>query len=217
MDYVDHERKHKPCPFEDCGSSDAFAYNTHKMTGFCFACDRGYPHRGMRLTEWAKDDYPLQEREGYSSMTVAPTELLTAETRPYRGVREDTMNFYGVQTLVGQDGEAKKQAYIYPSGGRKIRSMPKAFHTEVGFRGDELFGMDKFNAGSSRVVVITEGEVDTLSSFQMLEKKYPVVSLPSASPSKKLWQGEAKEWLDSFEKIILSVDNDDAGNGEGLD
>ena len=68
------------------------------------------------------------------SVAPTPTELLTAETRPYRGIREDTMNFFGVQTLVGQDGEAKKQAYIYPSGGRKIRSMPKAFHTEAGFR-----------------------------------------------------------------------------------
>ncbi len=211
----EYEIPHQPCPFEDCGSSDAFSYNTEKMTGFCFACDRGYPRSGMELTEWARDTYPLQEKEGYTTMAVAPTptELLTAETREFRGVTVKTMDFYGVQTLVGQDGEAKKQAYIYPSGGRKIRSMPKAFHTEAGFRGDELFGMDKFNAGSARIVVITEGEVDALSSYQMLGQKYPVVSLPSASPSKKLWQGEAKDWLDSFEKIILSVDNDDAGNG----
>jgi twinkle protein len=184
------------------------------MTGFCFACETGYPVKGMRLTEWARDEYPLQER-GETNMAVVTktTELLTAETRAFRGVREDTMNFYGVQTFVGKDGSPKQQAYIYPSGGRKIRSMPKAFHTEAGFRSDELFGMDKFNAGSSRVVVVTEGEVDALSSFQMLDKKYPVVSLPSASPNKKLWQGEAKAWLESFDKIILSVDTDDAGNG----
>ena len=210
----DHERTHQPCPFEDCGSSDAFAYNTQKQMGKCFACDRSYPSRGMRLTEWALDEYPLEEREMDNMNTVVQqTELLTAKVQPYRGVREDTMNFYGVQTLVDKQGEAKKQAYIYPSGGRKIRTLPKAFHTEAGFRGDELFGMDKFNAGSSRVVVLTEGEVDALSAYQMLEKKYPVVSLPSASPSKKLWQADAKDWLDSFEKIILSVDNDDAGNG----
>ena len=222
----DSEVVHQPCPFEDCGSSDAFAYNTDKMTGNCFACDRGYPHKGMKLTEWARDEYPLQDKERFNTMTeltvrhpnglsIAPvtTELLTAETRAYRGILEGTMEFFGVQSLVNQEGEIKKQAYIYPSGGRKIRSMPKAFHTEAGFRGDELFGMDKFNAGSSRMVVITEGEVDAMSSFQMLEKKYPVVSLPSASPNKKLWQGDAKVWLDSFDKIILSVDTDDAGNG----
>ena len=211
--YQDDEKKHQPCPFEDCGSSDAFAYNTEKMTGNCFACDRGYPHRGMKLTEWARDEYPLPERDNTMAVVQQPTELMTAETREFRGVNVKTMEFYGVQTLVGQDGEPKKQAYIYPSGGRKIRSIPKAFHTEAGFRADELFGMDKFNAGSARIVVITEGEVDALSSYQMLGQKYPVVSLPSASPNKKLWQGEAKEWLDSFEKIVLSVDNDDKGNG----
>ena len=37
------------------------------------------------------------------------------------------------------------------------------------------------------------------------------MSLPSATPSKKLWEN-CKDWLGSFEKIILSVDNDDAGN-----
>jgi replicative DNA helicase len=47
----------------------------------------------------------------------------------------------------------------------------------------------------------------------MLKSQFtnPVVSLPSATPSKKLWEN-CKEWLDSFEKIVLSVDNDDAGN-----
>jgi len=38
----------------------------------------------------------------------------------------------------------------------------------------------------------------------------PVVSLPSATPSGKLWE-KCKGWLDSFEKIILSVDNDEPG------
>jgi replicative DNA helicase len=47
----------------------------------------------------------------------------------------------------------------------------------------------------------------------MLKSNYsnPVVSLPSATPSKRLWEN-SKEWLGSFEKIILSVDTDEAGN-----
>ena len=132
----EYEIPHQPCPFEDCGSSDAFSYNTEKMTGFCFACDRGYPRSGMELTEWARDTYPLQEKEGYTTMAVAPTptELLTAETREFRGVTVKTMDFYGVQTLVGQDGEAKKQAYNRElftdwkhgySGSRKVQRYRK--------------------------------------------------------------------------------------------
>jgi twinkle protein len=63
------------------------------------------------------------------------------------------------------------------------------------------------------MVTITEGELDALSASQMLKSQYtnPVVSLPSATPSKKLWEN-CKDWLGSFEKIVLSVDNDEAGN-----
>lgn len=209
----EQEKTHVACPFADCSSSDAFAYNVGKMTGYCHSCGRGYPHKGMDVDDWAQEEYPLKDEREDTMTSIKTTELLTPEIREFRGVVEKTMKFYNVQTLVGQDGEAKKQAYIYPSGGRKIRTLPKAFHTEAGFRGDELFGMDRFNAGSARMVVVTEGEVDALSAYQMLDGKFPVVSLPSASPSKKLWQGKAKDWLNSFEKIILSVDTDDAGNG----
>jgi replicative DNA helicase len=38
-----------------------------------------------------------------------------------------------------------------------------------------------------------------------------VVSLPSATPSKQIWEN-CKNYLDSFQKIVLSVDNDEAGN-----
>ena len=38
-----------------------------------------------------------------------------------------------------------------------------------------------------------------------------VFSLPSATPSKQLWL-DCHQCLDSFEHIVLSVDNDEAGN-----
>ena len=107
-----------------------------------------------------------------------------------------------------------RQEYIYPSGGIKVRKLDeKAFYAKDGFKGDELFGMNLYPAGCSKMVTITEGELDALSASQMLKSQYtnPVVSLPSATPSKKLWEN-CKDWLGSFEKIILSVDNDEAGN-----
>jgi len=73
--------------------------------------------------------------------------------------------------------------------------------------------MNMFTAGCSKTVTITEGELDALSVAQMLKSQYinPVVSLPSATPSKKMWENCA-DWLNSFERIVLSVDNDEAGN-----
>ena len=35
--------------------------------------------------------------------------------------------------------------------------------------------------------------------------------MPSATPSRKLWEN-CKDWLNSFDKIVLSVDTDEAGN-----
>ena len=207
------EKIHQPCPFRDCGSSDAFAYDEDTQTGKCFSCDRGYPANRNLLLDWAMDEYPFVPYSEKEQPMKAVTEPLSLQQQSVRGITEEVLNFYDTQTFVSVSGAVRKQAYIYPSGGRKIRTFPKDFHTEAGFKGDELFGMDRFNAGSAPLVVITEGEIDAMSAYQMLEKRYPVVSLPSASPSKKLWQGKAKEWLDSFDKIILSVDADSSGDG----
>lgn len=57
------------------------------------------------------------------------------------------------------------------------------------------------------------GNCDAMSSWQMLRNgSYvnPVVSFPSANPSGKFWE-KNKKYLDSFDKIILSVDNDEPG------
>jgi twinkle protein len=162
----------------------------------------------MKLKAWAKEKYPLQELKTKEiTHTIQTTEIEgLGSYEDYRGVRKDIMEWYGVQTF------GFNQVYKYPSGFRKIRNTKeKQFKTDKGFKTDELFGMDKFNAGSSRSVVICEGELDAMSAFQMLDKKYPCVSVPSATPNQKLWQGKAKDWINSFDRIVLSVDNDEAG------
>ena len=124
-----------------------------------------------------------------------------------RGITEATMKAYEVETSVNSEGVSVEQFYPYPGGGRKIRTLPKSFKADRGFKSDELFGMDKFNAGSAKACTITEGEVDAMSAFQMLGSKYPVVSLPSANPSRRLFE-KCKDWLASFDKIYVSFDSD---------
>lgn len=205
------ERSHLPCPFVDCDSSDAFSYNTAKKLGNCFSCGRGYPSVA-RTHDWAKDEYPTEKGHAMESrFSVVNEETLTASYRSMRGISADTMKFYGVQTYSDSAGNDIRQVYVYPSGGRKIRTLPKTFRAE-GLSADQLFGMDKFNAGSAKAVTITEGELDALSAYQMLGSKYPVVSLPSATPSTKLFE-KCKDWLDSFEKIYLSFDSDGKSDG----
>lgn len=212
------ELSRKPCPFVDCGSSDAFAYNTEKMRGKCFSCGTGYPNSGKETFDWASEEYPTSSnyyhRKGQTHMQQSVwdrtnTNLTDITAQGYRGITPATMKFFGVKSVVDRrSAEGVGQAYPYPSGGCKVRKFPKDFFVD-NFKSDELFGMDKFNSGSSKVVVITEGELDAMSGYQMTGSKYPFVSLPSATPSRKLWQNErVMKFLKSFDKILMSVDND---------
>jgi len=199
------------CPYVDCGSSDAFSFNDSGY-GKCHACSTGYPSN-KKMFDWAKEKYPVSGNGEYNMNVTnfTPKMIETPVSGNYedmRGIQSRTMEEFGVLTY------PDRQEYIYPSGGIKVRKLAeKGFYAKNNFKGDELFGMNLFTAGSSKMVTITEGELDALSVSQMMKGSYanPVVSLPSATPSKKLWEN-CSEWLNSFEKIILSVDTDDAGN-----
>ena len=200
---------HQPCPYPSCGSSDAFSYNTDGF-GKCHACNRSYPSR-EKTYDWAKDKYPTKGKSMDVFETFTPKRIEApsgGKYAPLRGISATTMEEYGVLTY------SDRQEYVYPSGGIKVRTLPeKAFYAKNGFKGDELFGMNLYTAGSAKKLTITEGELDALSVAQMLKSSYinPVVSLPSATPSKKLWD-KCFDWVNSFDQIILSIDNDEAGN-----
>ncbi len=206
------ELSRQPCPHPDCSSSDAFSYNTEKKVGNCFSCKNSYPAKGVTYDDEVLQRFPLKERDNV--MTFVPKMIrddLDSNFVAMRGVTRQTMEFYGVETWSDASGPIK-QEYIYPSGGKKIRYWPKSFSQE-NLKMDELFGMNLWNAGSARFVTVCEGEMDAMSAYQMLKGPHanPVVSLPSASPSKALWD-KCADWLNSFEKIILSVDSDEAGD-----
>lgn len=207
------------CPYIDCNSSDAFNYNTRGF-GKCFSegCGRSYPSKDP-VHAWAEERYPVTNGMtlNVEGVEVVATNQDTPSDGNYvamRGISVRTMEKYDVTTTT----DKSYQTYTYPSGGKKMRNLKeKGFHTKKGFKTDELFGMDKFTAGCSKVLTITEGELDALSVNQMLtdldkSRIYPVVSLPSASPAKGIWEN-CKSYLDSFDKLVLSFDNDDAGNG----
>jgi len=182
---------HQQCPH--CNHKGCYSYNEEKNVYNCFSCGaKGILHKDYDMNvAYLKKETPSDGN--YVSM---------------RGISEGTMKDFNVLTF------SDRQEYVYPSGGIKVRRLEdKAFYTKDGFRGDELFGMNFFTAGCSKTVTVTEGELDALSVAQMLKSSYinPVVSLPSATPSKKLWENCA-DWLNSFERIVLSVDNDEAGN-----
>ena len=89
---------------------------------------------------------------------------------PSRGISARVMEMYDVRSYKSDAGEVVKQEYIYPSGGKKIRVMPKTFSAQ-GLAQDELFGMNLFPAGCAKMVTITEKLRVATSVFQVKEIK----------------------------------------------
>jgi twinkle protein len=203
------------CPYVSCGSSDAFSFNSEGF-GLCHSCGNGYPSNKGKF-DWVNEEYPTKGKdmsEEFTPKKVVVEDKGKGAYLNYRSINSKTMQEYDVKTF------NDRQEYIYPSGGTKVRKLPiKGFYAKNGFNGAELFGMNFFTSGCSKMVTITEGEIDCLSVSQMLKSNYtnPVVSLPSATPAKKMWEKDDDgfgviSWLNGFEKIILSVDTDKAGN-----
>ena len=139
------ELPHQPCPYEGCYSTDAFSYNTEGY-GKCHSCSRKYPSKD-KLLPWANEKYPTaysmdsEERVAVNSSTTSTMtklsvveNLLTPVIRGYRDINKDVMAYYNVTTYVDANGEPVKQDYIYPAGGKKVRTLPKSFRAEGGFK-----------------------------------------------------------------------------------
>ena len=186
---------HLPCL--QCGSSDAFALR-EDGSGFCFSCKHNQRGEVINSEVAVKNDAP----------TLSD---FTWQYLGWRGLTQDTMRFFGVQTRVLADGKPHSIAMPYPGGGVKNRELAqKKFWSQGSMSAPGLFGQDRFPAGSAKAVTITEGELDALSVFQMLGSSYPAVSVRGSSSARKDCQ-QSFEYLNSFEKIYLCFDTDGPG------
>lgn len=133
----------------------------------------------------------------------------TFEYLPLRGVTKSTMEFYGTKTKVDELGAPVAIQFLYPNKSCKVRLLDKkAFYSEGEINTAGLFGRDKFEAGISKYITITEGELDALSLYQVCRS--PVVSVQSSSSALRDCSRD-REWLNTFERIYLAFDNDTQG------
>ena len=174
--------QHIPC--ENCGSSDAKC-TYEDGHSYCFSC----------LT--------------YTPPDKQTEETFSYEYLPWRGVNKETFRFYDCKTKVDAGGKPHSIGYNYPNESYKIRTLDKKGFYSIGdISKAGLFGRNKFAASSHKTVTITEGELDALSYYQVLRN--PVVSVHSSS-SAQLDCSIDRSWINSFEKIILAFDGDEAG------
>lgn len=228
---------HAPCP--NCGSKDNLAvYDDGSY--FCFShC--GYKSPSIEYIESKKDERPsrvkpyrkepMEQIEAVKSTKPPITESenskvkseTSTKTHGYRGLKEEITKLFGVRQAFDADGNVIEQYYPCTQEGQlvgyKVREEPKNFFS-IGRTGAdvELFMQFKFNRGG-KYVLLVEGELDALSAYQMLSEynknrgsdfETAVVSATIGANAKKQIAAQYK-FFDSFENIILCMDNDSAG------
>lgn len=236
-------KMHKPCPNPECKSSDAFAVYANDGGGYCWACGfteiseerkaeleaerlskksrvRKAPRKEEQMAVELKQQKPAMTTEEWAKIKGYTTNA----AKGFRSIRDDTYETFGVRHAYDEStGQVDEQYYPCTQEGQlvgvKIREVPKHFRSEGRTGQDcELFMQFKFNRGG-KYVVITEGEIDALSAYQMLNDyakgkgspfEFAVVSPTTGANSDKQIAAQYK-FFDSFDNIILSYDADAAG------
>jgi len=153
----------------------------------------------------------------YVRLVDVPT--LPIQSLPDRKIHKSTCQKYGVHVEI-DEGNGEIQAHFYPvykSGritGYKKRNLPKSFSCIGDCKGSiQLFGQNLF-VGGGKKLLITGGELDALSAYQMMKEKYSdfepnVVSLPKGETVSSI--SDNMDWINKFDQVIIYTDMDDVG------
>ena len=196
-------------PCIKCDSSDAMSTYSDG-TGYCFSCN----------TRFFADQIGAQSSSVERSKPRSPNPTPSIShpvSVPSRGLDEATMAYYGVGGVHSEEtGEVIGLAFPVYRDGQLVGSKEKTLATKkfvaIGStKKPDFFGANKVGEGG-KLLIITEGEEDAMSAHQMLRqqgKSYNVVSLPNgANPSAVR---NKIEWIESFDTIILNLDDDEIG------
>lgn len=209
---------HEPCPA--CGSRNNLARYSDGHA-YCFGCGH---------YEFANDEEEERMGEAATVETLSSAEnreqkaILTLEGEikdlPKRGLREDTLKHW--QYRVGTVGDKPAQlAYYFDPNTRKpvackVRFPDKSF-TWIGNPKDApLYGQWLWRDGG-KMVVVTEGEIDSISVSQIQGGKWPVVSVQNGAQGASKSIRKAIDWLNKFETVVFMFDMDDAGRKAAIE
>jgi replicative DNA helicase len=228
--------RHTSC--DKCGSSDGKAIYADDSS-HCFVCEHTVPSnefieqnskKSSKVRSGIKKESENMEVKPSTKPAISPEENQDIKSRTsvkangFRSIDDSIYTKFGVRHSYSEESDEVIEQY-YPCTqdgqlvGYKIREVPKNFYSKGRTGADcELFMQFKFNRGG-KYIIITEGELDALSAYQMLseynEKKgwgfeTAVVSPTTGANSHKQIAAQFR-FFDSFDNIIISYDNDKAG------
>ena len=204
------------CISEDCGSSDAMTVYP-KGDAHCFSCQKTFS-----ATQVEAGDVDLASASVSSVKSSPPLSTGSPANVPSRGLQEHSLAYYGVTVGFNEStGEVNTLYFpIYRDNervGEKVKDLDNKEWTGKGsLKSPMLFGQKQ--AGSGKLLIITEGEEDCMAAYQMLAeqgKSYRVVSLPFGGNTRGI--KDNLEWVESFETVTLNLDNDEVGKQAAQD
>ncbi len=204
-DFVEY---HKPCP--ECGGSDPVSINSDG-TAKCFSCGTFFKDyesaMGGNVADFnsfkrTNDNAPFSQNQTfYHALTDRSISLETAKKYGVRSVKDES----------GKIIEHHYPAYINNEEvATKIRRENKVFNWIGSAKGTGLFGQQIAQAGG-KYITVTEGECDAMAAYELLGSKWPVVSVKNGAQGAVKDVQENLEFLESFDTVVISFDNDKPG------
>ena len=202
---------HLPCPL--CSSSDAVSVNADN-SAYCFSCQQYIRDYNMEQEPTIINrDHEKKDFVGQSDFA----EIVD------RNIKADTCKKYGVSVKIDSMGNITNHYYPYhDKQGAKIGTKTrftklKEFSIQGNTKYSGLFGEHLFS--KNKYCIITEGELDALSAYQMFKTdKYetPVVSIKNGITSAVKDVKNSLDWLEQFDNVIINFDNDEQGKEGAL-
>ena len=199
---------HLPCPL--CSSSDAVSVNADN-SAYCFSCQEYIREYDMELQPTTNSNNEYEVKDYMKESNYA--EIID------RNISEQTCKKFGVTVKMDNMGTITNHYYPYhDTQGAKIATKTrytklKEFSIQGNTKNSGLFGEHLFS--KNKYCIITEGELDCLSAYQMMLKgnyHTPVVSIKNGISSAVKDIKTSLEWLENnFDNVIINFDNDEQG------
>ena len=202
---------HKPCRV--CNSSDAVSIN-NDGTAKCYSCEHWYT---SYYGEEKVTDFTTHKRNKETSGFKMGGSFQALKDR---NISEETARKYGVKSE-GDDFGISKHYYPYYIAneivGTKIRKCDtKEFNWIGSPKGVMLFGQQLFQKGG-KFLTICEGECDAMAAHEMMDSKWPVVSVKNGIQGALKDIKENLEFIESFENVVINFDNDKLGKSKAIE
>ena len=198
----------KVCP--ECGKKNCAVFDDGHEHCFTMDCEYTY-YPNQNKEKKVTNVIPLKKTNP-KLLKVTPIALAK------RGITRETCELFGYGQAEYRGQPVQVATYKDQKGrdvAQHIRFQDKKFVWIGDISNVQLWGQHLWRQhGSNGSIFVScfEGEIDCMSGSQIQGNKFPCVSIPSGVQSAAKYLAANYKWLDTYCRIVLCFDNDDAGN-----